>query len=51
MLIYQKDTKNQEDDTNRAQNEETQGQINAILTTSDKKELVKTMIQEFKSAG
>ena len=51
MLIYQKDTKNQEDDTNTAQNEETQGQANATLTTSNIKELVKSMMQEFKPSG
>ena len=45
MPIYQKDTKNQEDDTNTAQNEETQGQSNATLTTRDIKELVKPTIQ------
>ena len=39
--MYQKDIKNQEDAKNTAQNEETQGQANATLTTSDIKSFVK----------
>ena len=35
MPIFQKDTKNQEDDKNRAPDVETQGQANATITTSD----------------
>ena len=45
MPIYQKDTKNQEDDTNTAQNEETQVQVNATLKTSNIKELVKSIMK------
>ena len=43
--IYQKDTKNQEDAKNTAQNEETQVQVNATLKTSNIKELVKSIMK------
>ena len=51
MPIFQKDTKNQEDDKNIAPNVEIQGHVNATLTTSDIKEFFKTMMQKFKPAG
>ena len=51
IQIFYKDTKNQEDDKNRAPDVETQGQANATITTSDIKELVKSMMQEFKPDG
>ena len=51
IQIFYKDTKNQEDDKNRALDVETQGQANATITTSDIKELVKSMMQEFKPDG
>ena len=51
MPIFQKDTKNQEDDKNGAPNVETKGQVSATLTTSNIKELFKTMMQEFQPDG
>ena len=45
MPIHQKDTKDQEDYTNTAQNEETQVQVNATLKTSNIKELVKSIMK------